>query len=240
MGKLKEMALENNDLLESYTDESTKDWEREDWQRINQVGTGKSSLGKYYIEDEPYIVKAHERKLADYMNENRISSKAKALLELVLLGLEKYEEDKEKSYQDMTPAQRARYIIEQKSLEYQERWSDIDNLYATVDFETFKVFLEDNNIDLDEFHDHSRHAFESRKTKNSTRIKDWLRQNLKEDAPTPTSTIRSQMEAQGIIDESDKEWANVRKIASRLGVTSCTEHAHWQWTQEAKIKYYNI
>jgi hypothetical protein len=110
-----------------------------------------------------------------------------------------------------------------------KRYREYDVVYDQLGQEKFIELCRESGIDEDEIQNYvtDRH-WTNQALQWDVRMKGWLRQYLQDGNPYATSDIKTAAIRDGLIEDSETDWARVRKTAERMGLTNGPMKGYWQ------------
>ena len=153
-------------------------------------------------------------------------SKTRAVTRIFEAGLAAMERENHDKLDPMRAA------FARKRQELEQRRNILEQLtafYGQMSLEEFLAFCEESRAPEDlvgEFL--AGYTWQNTDQRWATRAHDFLRQILASGEPLDTKTIRATAVDAEIIADTPDEWARMRALASRNGLTNCPKHGHWQ------------
>lgn len=190
-----------------------------------------TSNGKYtvsfsaFFRDTPEAVNNVKQRFTELQNILGCN-KTRAITRIFEAGMAALEE------QHKTELDPLRLAFARKRQELDKQKHIVDQLtafYAQMPLEEFLAFCTEAGVPddlVDSFL--AGYTWHNTDQRWATRAHDFLRELLAAGEAVDTKTIRESAVAAAIIADTPEEWARLRVLASRSGLTNCPQHGHWQ------------
>lgn len=187
--------------------------------------------GKYtvtftaFYRDTPESINGVKQRFTELQNVLGCS-KTRAVTRIFEAGMTFLEE------QHKTQLDPMRVAFARKRQELARRQHIIDQLaafYAQMTPDEFLMFCAEAGVPedlVDSFL--SDYTWRNTDQRWATRADDFLRELLQNGEPLDTKTIRERAIQANLIGDNPQDWARLRVLASRNGLTNCPQHGHWQ------------
>lgn len=149
--------------------------------------------------------------------------------EWILEGLERFVQQCANGTSDCDPLTAQAINLRLQARNRAKRYREYDTVYDQLGQEKFVELCQDSGVPEDEISEYiaERH-WTNQALHWDVRMKGWLREYLQDGTPCSTIEIKTAAIKNGLIEDTETDWARVRKTAERMGITNGPMKGYWQ------------